>query len=65
MTFVGSFVDKNSDEKINDIDLIVITNRLNKKTFYKYIKEVDFHIFLLIEKPLGKHNLNQINFYTG
>ena len=32
---------------------------------YKYIKEVDFHIFLLIEKPLGKHNLNQINFYTG
>ena len=34
LTFVGSFVDKNSDEKINDIDLIVITNRLNKKTFF-------------------------------
>lgn len=32
---------------------------------YKYIKEVDFHIFILTEKPLGKHNLNQINFYTG
>ena len=40
LTFVGSFIDKNSDEKINDIDLIVITNRLNKKTFYKYIKKV-------------------------
>ena len=32
---------------------------------YKYIKEVDFHIFTLIEKPLGKYNLNQIKFYKN
>ena len=36
LTFVGSFVDKKNYEKINDIDLIVVTNRLNKKIFNSY-----------------------------
>ena len=37
LTFVGSFVDKKNYDKINDIDLIVVTNRLNKKIFNSYI----------------------------
>jgi len=36
LTFVGSFIDKKNHEKINDIDLIVVTNRLNKKIFNSY-----------------------------
>tara|TARA_B100000787_G_scaffold150571_1_gene123194 strand:- start:3125 stop:4573 length:1449 start_codon:yes stop_codon:yes gene_type:complete len=36
LTFVGSFIDKKNYNKINDIDLIVITNRLNKKNFHNY-----------------------------
>ena len=62
LTFVGSFVDKNSDEKINDIDLIVITNRLNKKTFYKYIKEVSS---INLKKFSSKINKIKINSTFG
>jgi broad specificity phosphatase PhoE len=36
LTFVGSFIDKKNYEKINDIDLIVVTSRLNKKIFNTY-----------------------------
>ena len=32
---------------------------------YKYVKDVDQHVFKLNEKPLGIFNLNQINFYGG
>jgi len=38
LTFVGSFIDKNNLNKINDIDLILITSRLDKKNFRKYLK---------------------------
>ncbi len=38
VTFVGSFIDKNNLNKINDIDLIIVTNRLDKKNFKKYLK---------------------------
>tara|TARA_B110000037_G_C17102090_1_gene498428 strand:- start:1036 stop:2484 length:1449 start_codon:yes stop_codon:yes gene_type:complete len=36
LTFVGSFTDKKNYDKINDIDLIVVTKRLNKKIFNTY-----------------------------
>ena len=36
LTFVGSFIDKKNYDKINDIDLIVVTKRLNKKNFNSY-----------------------------
>ena len=36
LTFVGSFIDKKNYNKINDIDLIVITYRMNKKNFHNY-----------------------------
>ena len=40
LTFVGSFIDKNNLDKINDIDLIVITNKLNKINFNKIVNKV-------------------------
>ena len=39
-TFVGSFVDKNNFDEINDIDLIVIVKKLNKNIFEKIIKSL-------------------------
>ena len=36
LTFVGSFIDKKNYDKINDIDLVVVTKRLNKKIFNSY-----------------------------
>jgi len=38
LTFVGSFTDKNNYEKINDIDLIIITKKLDKNIFNSYTK---------------------------
>tara|TARA_B100000900_G_C20436811_1_gene657303 strand:+ start:379 stop:936 length:558 start_codon:yes stop_codon:yes gene_type:complete len=40
LTFVGSFIDKNDLDKINDIDLIVITKKLNKNNFSKIVNKV-------------------------
>ena len=40
LTFVGSFVDKKNYKKINDIDLIVIIDRLNKKAFNSCINTI-------------------------
>ena len=40
LTFVGSFIDKKNYKKINDIDLIVITDRLNKKIFNSCINTI-------------------------
>ena len=38
LTFVGSFIDKKNYKKINDIDLIVITDRLNLEKFLIVIR---------------------------
>ena len=38
LTFVGSFVDKKDYDLINDIDLIVVTKKLNKTIFNNYLK---------------------------
>lgn len=40
ITFVGSFIDKNDFDNINDIDLIVVTNRLNKTNFSNIVNRV-------------------------
>ena len=37
LTFVGSFIDKNNIEGFNDIDLILITKKLNQNSYKKYI----------------------------
>jgi ribonuclease H / adenosylcobalamin/alpha-ribazole phosphatase len=44
LTFVGSFIDKNNSKDVNDIDLILITKKLDKKNYTKYInliKKID------------------------
>jgi len=41
LTFVGSFIDKKNYDKINDIDLIVITKKLNKRIFNSYTKIIN------------------------
>ena len=38
LTFVGSFIDKNDYDAINDIDLIVVTKKLNRTIFNNYLK---------------------------
>lgn len=38
ITFVGSFIDKDNLKSVSDLDLIIITKKLNKKIFEKYIK---------------------------
>jgi len=38
LTFVGSFIDKKNYDEINDIDLIVVTKKLNKTIFNNYLK---------------------------
>ncbi len=48
-TFVGSFVDKKSINKINDIDLIIILKKLNKRKFQETINSIN--------------NLNLSNFF--
>ena len=40
LTLVGSFIDKNDLDKINDIDLIVIINKLNRNNFNKIVNKV-------------------------
>ena len=40
LSFVGSFIDKNNLDKINDIDLIVIINKLNRNNFNKIVNKV-------------------------
>ena len=40
LSFVGSFIDKNDLDKVNDIDLIVITNKLNRNNFNKIVNKV-------------------------
>ena len=38
LTFVGSFIDKKDYDAINDIDLIVVTKKLNRTIFNNYLK---------------------------
>ena len=38
LTFVGSFIDKKDYNLINDIDLIVVTKKLNKTIFNNYLE---------------------------
>jgi len=41
LTFVGSFIDKKNYDTINDIDLIVVTKKLNKDIFNSYVKIIN------------------------
>jgi DNA polymerase/3'-5' exonuclease PolX len=40
VTFVGSFIDKNSIDVINDIDVVVIVDKLNKIIFNKCFNQI-------------------------
>jgi broad specificity phosphatase PhoE len=52
VTFVGSFIDKNSIDIINDIDVVVIVDKLNKNIFNKCLNQIK----LISTKTLGVGN---------
>jgi len=52
VTFVGSFVDKNSIDVINDIDVVVIVDKLSKKIFNQCLNQIK----LISPKLLGLGN---------
>ena len=54
ITFVGSFIDKDDLKSVSDLDIIIITKKLNKKIFDRYIKLIKK---INIKKILKKNNL--------
>jgi broad specificity phosphatase PhoE/predicted nucleotidyltransferase len=54
ITFVGSFIDKDNLKSVSDLDLIIITKKLNKKIFEKYIKLIKK---INLKNVLKKNNL--------
>lgn len=41
-----------------------LKDNLKRKWSYQYLEELDLNIFLLSEKPLGKYNRRQLEFYN-
>lgn len=54
ITFVGSFIDKDNLKSVSDLDLIIITKKLNKKIFERYIKLIKK---INLKNVLKKNNL--------
>ena len=42
-----------------------LKDNFSRNWAYKYVKYCDQHVFVLIEKSLGKYNDNQIKFYNN